>query len=335
MSRNFIIIGEWKAGTFRQVTYEALQCARSMMNRQDQLHAAVVWDEDMDQEELGALLPVHTIHVFRSKNKGASATACIQEGIKTLRDRFAEKGESIDVIILGHTALGRDTAPLLSCMLSAGLITDIVDMTTIDEDFVFTRPLYAGKAFEQVQPRDFPFVLTVRPNNLPGKPSSSTAVVHGVSLETISIFESGTPKLIKEAEETKQDGETDLSEASVIVSGGRGVKSKEGFQPLKELAEQLNGAVGASRGACDADYCDYGMQIGQTGKMVTPDLYIACGISGAIQHVAGMSQSKTIIAINKDPDAPIFQIADYGIVGDLFEIVPLLTRAIQQHKSTR
>jgi electron transfer flavoprotein alpha subunit len=188
----------------------------------------------------------------------------------------------------------------------------------------FTRPIYAGKAFQKKVFTKGTVFATLRPNNFNMVEATTSLVVENFQPEIKDIR-----TIVKEVVR-KTAGGVDLSEAKIIVSGGRGVKSAEGFAPLTELANVLGAAVGASRGACDAGYCDYSLQIGQTGKVVTPDLYIACGISGAIQHLAGMSNSKIIVAINKDPEAPIFQIADYGIVGDLFEVVPLLTEEFKK-----
>ncbi len=191
-------------------------------------------------------------------------------------------------------------------------------------DAVFIRPIYSGKAFEKVKIKEGIVFVTIRPNNIAplAKDESRSGDVSALSVEITNLR-----TIIKEVVRKTTEG-VDLSEAKVVVAGGRGVKSAEGFEPLKELANLLGGAVGASRGACDAEYCDYSLQIGQTGKVVTPDLYIAAGISGAIQHLAGMSNSKVIVAINKDPEANIFKVADYGIVGDLFEVIPLLIEEI-------
>jgi electron transfer flavoprotein alpha subunit len=233
-----------------------------------------------------------------------------------------------DAVFTGHTALGRDLAPAIAAKLQAGQLSDVISIEGSGEETVFTRPIYAGKAFEKKQFESYPWVVTVRPNNFPAiEPSSSGQ--HDRIVKVIYSPSASLRTLVKDVVR-KTTGKVDLTEAKIIVSGGRGVKSTDGFKPLEELANLLGGAVGASRGACDSGFCNYALQIGQTGKVVTPEIYIACGISGAIQHLAGMSQSRIIIAINKDPEAPIFKVADYGIVGDLFEVVPLLTQEFRK-----
>ncbi|MNP06137.1 Acryloyl-CoA reductase electron transfer subunit beta [compost metagenome] len=229
----------------------------------------------------------------------------------------------LELIFMGHTSIGRDLAPMISAHYGTGQISDVIHIHNDDNVVHFSRPLYAGKAIEKIQFVSSPGVVTIRPNNIPPALPipESTALIDPAIYTSPPSLQSVIKEIVR-----KTTGKIDLSEAKVIISGGRGVKNADGFKPLEELAEVLGGAVGASRGACDAGYCDYSMQIGQTGKVVTPEVYIACGISGAIQHLAGMSQSRIIIAINKDPDAPIFKIANYGIVGDLFEVVPLLTQ---------
>jgi electron transfer flavoprotein alpha subunit len=231
-----------------------------------------------------------------------------------------------DVILMGHTAIGKDVSPRLATKLGIGLISDATRIELEENEIIFTRPIYAGKAFQKKKIVSGTIFATIRPNNIPLAEADSGRNAESIIFNpTITDIRTVVKDIVQ-----KSVGGIDLTEAKVIVSGGRGVKSEEGFKLLDELAKGLGGAVGASRGACDAGYCDYSMQVGQTGKVVTPDLYIACGISGAIQHLAGMSNSKVIVAINKDPEAPIFSIADYGIVGDLFEVLPLLTEQFKK-----
>ena len=225
-----------------------------------------------------------------------------------------------DVILVGHTAMGRDLAPRVAARLGLGLISDCTGVEVNGEEIVFIRPVYAGKLFQKKKVKEGIIFASIRPNNIvKGEPNAQRTANVIETQVTITDIRTIIKDVVK-----KTTGKLDLTEAKIIVSGGRGVKSAEGFNQLYELAEVLGAAVGASRAACDAGYCDYAMQVGQTGKVVTPDLYIACGISGAVQHLAGMSNSKIIVAINKDPEAPIFRVADYSIVGDLFEVVPLL-----------
>lgn len=234
--------------------------------------------------------------------------------------------ENPDGIFMGHTGNAKDVAPRLAMKLQCGLVSDVIAIEKNGEDVVFTRPIYAGKAFEKKKINHGLLFATIRPNNIESLEKDES---RSGEVTSIDVGLKDLRTIVKEVVRKATNG-VDLSEAKIVVSGGRGVKSADGFKVLQELADALGGAVGSSRGACDAGYSDYSLQIGQTGKVVTPDLYIACGISGAIQHVAGMSNSKVIVAINKDPEANIFSIADYGIVGDLFEIVPLL---VEEFKS--
>jgi electron transfer flavoprotein alpha subunit len=225
-----------------------------------------------------------------------------------------------DLILLGATAMGRDLAPRLAGRLGIALASDCTDLKLDNSNLQIIRPMYAGKLIATVRQESTPRFATLRPNVLPmpePDPSRTAAI------EPLVVPATDVRALVKDIFETAA-GQVELTEATIIVSGGRGVKGPEGFEPVRELAQVLGAALGASRAAVDAGWIPYAHQVGQTGKTVTPNLYIACGISGAIQHLAGMKTAKVIVAINKDPDAPIFKVADYGIVGDLFDVVPVL-----------
>lgn len=238
------------------------------------------------------------------------------------------KNMKADAVFFSATAMGKDIAPLTAAYLDAGLVSDAVAAEADGNSAAFTRPIFSGKAMQKVAPVEgHPFVATLRPNVFPfTEESAETAVesfiptIEGLKSSVVEGIEKGSGELL------------DVAEADIIVSGGRGMKSPENFPMIAELAKTLGGAMGASRAAVDAGWVPHAHQVGQTGKVVSPSLYVACGISGAIQHLAGMSSSKVIVAINKDKDAPIFSVATYGVLGDLFEVVPLLTKEIKALK---
>ncbi|WP_071394744.1 electron transfer flavoprotein subunit alpha/FixB family protein [Bacillus tuaregi] len=327
MSKKVLVLGEVRQGELRQVSLEAIAAAKQIAAAGEVVglllgNEAASLAPTMIQYGADRVLVADHPHLQNFTPDGY--TQAVMQVLEL------EKPEGF---ILGHTSIGKDISPRIAAKLNAGLISDAVALEQDGEKFIFTRPIYSGKAFEKKVMKEGLIFATIRPNNIEAlaKEEARTGEIASFAVDMKDL------RTIVKDIVRKTAGGVDLSEAKVIVSGGRGVKSEEGFNILQELADALGGAVGASRGACDAGYSDYSLQIGQTGKVVTPDIYIACGISGAIQHVAGMSNSKVIVAINKDPEANIFSIADYGIVGDLFEVVPLLVAEfnfIQQKSAT-
>jgi electron transfer flavoprotein alpha subunit len=225
-------------------------------------------------------------------------------------------------VFFAATEMGKDLAPRLAAKLDAALASDCVKVEVKDGRLELTRPVYAGKAFLTVRLKTMPQLVTLRPNVF--GPYTAPGAAGEVEKRAVAIPDGAVKGQV--AEVVKAAGEEiDVAEADVIVSGGRGMKGPENFELLRALAAVIpRAAVGASRSAVDSGWIGHEHQVGQTGKTVSPNLYMAFGISGAIQHLAGMSSSKTIVAVNKDPDAPIFKVADYGIVGDLFQVIPVL-----------
>ncbi|WP_210468720.1 electron transfer flavoprotein subunit alpha/FixB family protein [Sporosarcina sp. 6E9] len=323
MSKKVLVLGETREGALRNVSFEAIAAAKQISGG-GEVVGVLLGDSvqsvaaEMIQYGADRIVTVEHANLKQYTSDGYS------QGFMAVYEQ-----ENPDVIVFGHTALGKDLSPKIASKLSSGLISDVTAIEGEDDDSVFIRPIYSGKAFEKVKTKEGLLFVTIRPNNIATleKDESRTGDVSSVEVDVKDLR-----TIIAEVVRKSTEG-VDMSEAKVVVAGGRGVRSAEGFEPLQELANLLGGAIGASRGACDADYCDYSLQIGQTGKVITPDLYIGVGISGAIQHMAGMSNSKIIVAINKDPEAEIFKVADYGIVGDLFEVIPLMIEEVKKLKA--
>lgn len=237
-------------------------------------------------------------------------------------------------MLIGATNNGRDLGPRVSCRLEGGLTADCTSLDIDDEDgkVAWTRPAFGGNLMATIKcPNNFPQIGTVRPGVF--KKCAETEAKAEIIREDIHVSEDRIRTKVLEIIREMDSENVDLEGAEIIVSGGRGVGGPEGFAPIKALAEVLGATVGASRAAVDSGWISHAHQVGQTGKTVGPKLYIACGISGAIQHLAGMSGSDVVVAINKDPDAPIFDVADYGVVGNLFEVLPVLTEELKKARA--
>ena len=246
----------------------------------------------------------------------------------SVMNKLIQKDEP-NAVLIGNTAIGKDLAPRLAQRLGVGLASDCTGIATDAENFLtFKRPIYAGKAFADVVLTSKPVLATIRPNTFPVAEADASRTSEVVN-EAAEIDADDLRAIVKEVVLAASE-RPELIEANIIISGGRGMKGPENYVILEELADVIGAAVGASRAAVDAGWIDQKFQVGQTGKTVSPTLYIACGISGAIQHLAGMGSSKVIVAINKDPEANIFTLADYGIVGDLFDVVPILTEEFKK-----
>lgn len=306
-----LVFSELNKGNVKPVTLEIL----GRLNGQ-QAEVAVFGDLADEQVKVLAQYGASKVH----KLKGDNLDMYSPEGYTNALKGFIQSG-GYDYVFTGATPTGKDLFPRVATSFDAGMASDVVNFLFEGDTFRGTRPLFAGKCLAKVEltgPK--PHFVTVRPNAL-GLPESPSAAA-GEAAES-NVDAGAIRATIKEIIAAASE-KVDLTEANIIVSGGRAMKNSDNFKILDELAEVIGATVGASRAAVDSGYAAPDMQVGQTGKTVSPSLYIACGISGAIQHLAGMRTSKVIVAINTDPDAPIFTKADYGIVGDLFQIVPLL-----------
>jgi len=320
MSQNVLAIAEQIEGVFRKVTFEALSEGRRIADQLGgELNALVLGDNieniSKELEQYGA----DRIIVAENSNLSEYLPDAYGNVIADVIDK-----ETPDVVILGASTQGKDIAGRLSARLNAPLAMDCVAIRLEDNNLIATRYMYGGKILADVVLNGKPQILAIRPNAMTIASAAGTGAVEKFEVNT-------GPTLVKFIEKHLDTGKVELTEADTVVSGGRGMGGSD-FAVIEELAQVLEGAVGASRSAVDEGWRSSSDQVGQTGKVVSPNLYIACGISGAIQHLAGMSSSNVIVAINKDSEAPIFSKADYGIEGDLFEIVPLITEEIRKLK---
>lgn len=323
MAQSVFAIAEQQEGVFRKVTYEAVSEGRRIA---DSLGC-----------ELNALVLGNNVENISKELEQFGADRIIVAENPSLHEYLPDayvnviadvvNKETPDVVILGASTQGKDIAARLSARLDAPLAMDCVAIRFEENDLIATRFMYGGKILADIVLDGKPKIFTIRPNAMTIAKAAGTGSIEKFDADT------GTT-VMKFIEKHLETGKVELTEADTVVSGGRGMGGPD-FTVIEELAQLLGGAVGASRSAVDEGWRSASDQVGQTGKVVSPNLYIACGISGAIQHLAGMSSSKVVVAINKDPEAPIFSKADYGIQGNLFEVVPLISEEVRKLKDKK
>ncbi|PKN51145.1 MAG: electron transfer flavoprotein subunit alpha [Deltaproteobacteria bacterium HGW-Deltaproteobacteria-13] len=320
MAKGIFVIAEQRDGALRKVSFELASAARKLADQTSDEVSAILLGSGI--ESLAAELGKFGVDkVFVGDNAALEpyvTEAHAQVVAKILKDNDAA------IALFGASVQGKDLSARVAAKLAGGLATDCTDVKIDGGKFVAVRPMYAGKVFADVTFNTTPAMASLRPNVFPAVENAKAAAVTKVDV----AIDAQKSKILEVQKDTS--GKVDLTEANIIVSGGRGMKGPDEYKILEELADVLKGTVGASRAAVDAGWRPQKDQVGQTGKVVSPNLYIACGISGAIQHLAGMSSSKCIVAINKDAEAPIFTKADFGVVDDLFKVVPELTAACKK-----
>jgi electron transfer flavoprotein alpha subunit len=321
MANEVLVLAEQREGSLKKISLELMTIGAEIAQKTSTDLTAVIIGNGVEPlaKTLGAA-GAKKVYVAETSDKYYNTeiyTQAVSDLIKQVQP---------GVVLAGATAMGRDLTARVAARVDAGLATDCTELRVEGGKLLMKRPVYAGKAYIELTATTSPTVASVRPNTYGQAAQDASRSAEVVKIEVKSI----TPRaVVKETVKTAGD-KPDLTEAEIIVSGGRAMKSAENFKILDELADVIGATVGASRAAVDSGYVPHSMQVGQTGKVVNPKLYFAVGISGAIQHLAGMRTSKVIVAINKDPDAPIFQKADYGVVDDLYKVVPLLTQELKK-----
>ena len=320
MADKILAVLEQRDGLLKRSAFETVCMAKKIAEDLNlEAEAIVIGDEISNIEDIGKF-GINKVTHYKNPELVKYSSSAYRNIVKNYATEI-----DANYLLFSNTALGKDLAPRLAIKLNAGCVMDCVNIDSSSGELICTRPVYAGKALVDIKCNSDKKVITIRPNVFKAQTSDKFSPVD------IQVKEEDSPDLgTRVVEYKKSDGKLDVAEADIIVSGGRGMKGPENFHLIEELAESLGAAVGASRAVVDAGWRPHSEQVGQTGKTVSPNLYVACGISGAIQHLAGMSSSKYIVAINKDKDAPIFNVADYGIAGDVFEVISVLTEEIKR-----